>query len=221
MSHTYIHARTCARAHTYTHTHTRILCTHTLLPAPHSHQGNLRGSNASVLSFSLPAFPSPSPPLPASLQAYCPHVQVLSLQAMGDLLAGPLALRPHLPSPYLHTVGNEGCKLGQLLAATTPLALRLQGAGGSRGRGAAAGSCSGGGGALTSLCATPPQWTAHPFPFQAESSLHLGPQHIWKSCSLCRQRHVDAPPLYCNSRPPLLAAGFRPLNPTCTRRLVT
>ena len=113
--HTCTHAR--ARAHIHTHTHTRILCTHTLLPAPHSHQGNLRGSNASVLSFSLPAFPSPSPPLPASLQAYCPHVQVLSLQAMGDLLAGPLALRPHRPSPYLHTVGNEGCKLGQLSAA--------------------------------------------------------------------------------------------------------
>ena len=141
------HIRTCTHARARAHTHTRILCTHTLLPAPHSHQGNLRGSNASVLSFSLPAFPSPSPPLPASLQAYCPHVQVLSLQAMGDLLAGPLAFRPHLPSPYLHTVGNEGCKLGQLLAATTPLALRLQGAGGSRGRGAAAGSCSGGGGA--------------------------------------------------------------------------
>ena len=108
-THTYTHARA------HTHTHTQILCTHTLLPAPHPHQGNLRDSNALVLSFSLPASPSPSPPLPASLQAHCPRIQLLSLPAMGDPLAGPLALRPHLPSPHLHTVGNEGRTLGQLL----------------------------------------------------------------------------------------------------------
>ena len=139
---------------------------------------------------------------------------------MGDPLAGPLALRPHLASPVCTQWEIRAAHLGSSwqLPLHWPSGFRELGVPEEGEQQLAVAQVWGG---LTSLHATPPQWTAHPFPFQAESSLHLEPKHIWKSCSLCRQRHVDAPPLYCKSRPPFLAAGFRPLNPTCTRRLVT
>lgn len=154
----------------------------TLLPASHPQREPDRESNISVLSFYLLFSVSVLPPTSSACPSphWLPPTFCLFLQSLGDLLAGSLALMSHsLLSTSAHGRNLEGCTSGQLLAATTPLAHRFEGTGGPRGRGTAAGSCSG----LYFPLLTIPTMDLDlpPSPFQAESSPHLEPLHIWKS----------------------------------------